>query len=129
MDRPFSRAQRVMRGFTAEMISVTKLPLPESVVFAITDCLLGLFGWQAAFAAWLQHDTHVGTVTLLRVRFCDFTDSQPHAGVLCSTRWSLVVAPQARRQPTMSSSFSQPLIIAGHAGSERSQHWLARTVF
>ena len=127
-DRPFPRSQRVMRGFTAKTTSDTKLPLPESVIFAIINCLLDLFGWRAAFGAWLQYDTYVRTITLLRVRFCDFTGPQPHAGVLYSMRWSLVVAPQARGQPTKSGSFNESLIIAEHAGPDLPQHWLARTV-
>ena len=116
-----------MRGFTAKTTSDTKLPLPESVIFAIINCLLDLFGWRAGFAAWLQYDTYVRAITLLRVRFCDFTGPQPHAGVLYSMRWRLVVAPQARWQPTKSGTFHEPLIIAEHTRAELSQHWLART--
>ena len=77
---------------------------------------------------WLQYDTYVRTATLLRVCFCDFASPQPHAGVLYSMRWSLVVAPQARGQPTKSGTFSESLIIAEHAGAELPQHWLARAV-
>ena len=80
-------------------------------------CLLDMFGWQAAFAAWLQYDTYVRTVALLRVRLCDFTGPQPHVGVPYSMRWSLVIAPQSRGQPTKSGSFDESLIIAEHAGA------------
>ena len=127
-DRPFPRSQRVMRGFAKKTISDSKLPLPESVIFAMIDCLLDMFGWRVAVAAWLQYDTYVRTVTLLRVRFCDFTGPQPDAGVLYSMRWSLVIAPQSRGQPTKSGQFNESLTIAERASAELPQHWLARTV-